>query len=64
LLVVSFIQFLFLLWIQSHEVGAKCGSPKTDVAQGKVTAAYESVSDQIVNDATAWANTVLSGGNK
>lgn len=49
-------------WINSAIPGAKCGSPKTDVAQGKVTASYDGVSDQIVNDAIAWANTVL--GNK
>jgi len=46
-------------WINQSIPGAKCGSPKTDVAQGKSQPNYPNNLDEVAAGALTWANNKL-----
>jgi len=46
-------------WINQSIPGAKCGSPKTDVAQGKSQPNYSHNLEEVANGALTWANNKL-----
>jgi hypothetical protein len=46
-------------WINQSIPGAKCGSPKTDVAQGKSQPNYTQNLEEVAAGALSWANNKL-----